>query len=78
MRTRRYAQKSLILRELTQGGTIDKCDTKYLISRRLGDSSFQIDQDSIVRQMYLEDTNKEFIDKFEAEYFSDIFGPTFK
>lgn len=28
--------------------------------------------------MYLEDTNKNLIDKFEAEYFSDIFGPSFK
>lgn len=28
--------------------------------------------------MYLEDTNQSFIDKFEAEYFADIFGASFK
>lgn len=78
MTTRRYNQKSLVLKELTQEGEVDECHVKHLLARRLGESSFQVDEDCIVRQMYLEDTNKTFIDKFEAEYFSDIFGPSFK
>ncbi len=78
MTTKRYTQKSLVLKELTQEGEVDECHVKHLLARRLGESSFQVDDDCVVRQMYLEDTNKSFIDKFEAEYFSDIFGPTFK
>jgi hypothetical protein len=78
METKRYAQKSLVLRELTRQGEVDECHVKNLLARRLAESTFQVDQDSIVRQMYLEDTNQSFIDKFEAEYFADIFGSSFK
>ena len=78
MATKRYTQKSLVLKELTREGEIDEYQVKNLLARKLAESSFQVDQDSIVRQMYLEDTNQPFIDKFEAEYFADIFGPSFK
>ena len=40
--------------------------------------TFRVDEDSIIRQMYLEGTDSKFIDKFEAEYFGDIFGSSFK
>ena len=78
MATKRYTQKSLVLKELTKEGEIDEYQVKNLLARKLAESSFQVDQDSIVRQMYLEDTNQPFIDKFEAEYFADIFGASFK
>lgn len=64
MTTKRYAQKSLVLKELAREGDVDECHIRNLLARKLTESSFQVDEDCIVRQMYLEDTNKTFIDKF--------------
>lgn len=34
--------------------------------------------DTIIRRVYLNNTNKALIEKFHVEYFSDIYGNSFK
>lgn len=78
IQTQKRKQKELVIENLSEEGFIDECDSRILINKKTIDQSFRIDQDCTIRQMYLEDTNKDFIEKFQAEYFSDIFGPSFK
>lgn len=37
-----------------------------------------VEIDSILRKVYLNDTNEDLIQKFQFEYFADIYGNSFK
>lgn len=49
-----------------------------LIKKKLIERNFTINSNGILREMYLTGTNESLINKFEVEYFSDIYGYSFK
>lgn len=38
----------------------------------------KVEVNTIIRKVYLSNTNQALIDKFQIEYFSDIYGNSFK
>jgi hypothetical protein len=53
IRTEKRKQKELILDTLSKEGIIDECDGKNLLNQHINEQTFSIDEDNIVRQMYL-------------------------
>jgi len=64
IKTERKKQKSLVIDSLSKKGVIDECDARKLLYKSTNDNNFKIDDDYIIREMYLADTNKYLIDKF--------------
>jgi hypothetical protein len=78
MKTSRREQKRVVIDSLIKSEIIDKSVGYNLLVRKAENRKFIIDQDCTVRKMYLSGTDKNLIDKFEAEYFGDIYGSAFK
>ncbi len=49
-----------------------------LLHKRLGKKHFRLDEDCTIRKTYMQETNPDLIEKFEAEYFENIYGKAFK
>ena len=49
-----------------------------LLTKRLSEKRIGFDSSWIMRKMFLSDTNEELIKKFEIEYFSSVYGKSFK
>jgi len=49
-----------------------------LIRKKLQEKIFHIDTNGTLRKLFLSDTNEDLIKKFEIEYFSDLYGYSFK
>jgi hypothetical protein len=71
-------QKKLVLRNLIEKGIVDSLQFKELLHKRLGSKIFKLDEDCTIRKTYLQGTNPKLIEKFEAEYFGNIYGKAFK
>ena len=49
-----------------------------LLTTKLADRRTGFDSSWIMRKMFLSDTNEDLIKKFEVEYFSSVYGKSFK
>ena len=71
-------QKKLVLQSLLANKVIDKEQFSDLLHKKLGKKHFRLDEDCTIRKTYMQDTNPKLIEKFEAEYFENIYGKAFK
>ena len=46
--------------------------------KKLQEKVFNIDTNGTLRKLFLSNTNEDLIKKFECEYFSDLYGYSFK
>jgi len=49
---------------MSKEGIIDECDGRCLLNQAINEKTFSIDEDNIVRKMYLGGTTKNLIEKF--------------
>jgi len=71
-------QKKLVLKCLLDKGHIAKEEFQELLHKKLGKKQFKLDENCIIRKTYMQGTNPKLIEKFEAEYFENIYGRAFK
>lgn len=71
-------QKMEIIKYLADNHLITEEEAKMLFSKKVFERNYHINVNWIIRKMFLHDTNEELIKKFEIEYFSDIYGQSFK
>jgi len=68
----------MIINNLYEEGVIDERVVEKLIRKRLHEKIFNVDTNGTLRKMFLSETNEDLIKKFEVEYFSDLYGYSFK
>ena len=71
-------QKAVVIRGMKNRGVIDPAIGKELLHKRLGKKNFKLDEDCTLRKTYLQGTHPQLVEKFEAEYFADLYGKAFK
>ena len=49
-----------------------------MVSSKMVFKKFHIDTHGALRKMYLSETNEDLVRKLEVEYFSDVYGNSFK
>lgn len=71
-------QKTLVIRGLIEREVIREEEGHELLHKSVGDKGFRLDEDCTIRRTYLQGTHPKLIQKFEAEYFGNIYGKAFK
>lgn len=71
-------KKEMILDILTRSSLIDESLGQKIFNNKLIIKKFHIDTHGALRKMYLSATNEDLVRKLEVEYFSDVYGNSFK
>ena len=61
MKTCRREQKALVIQNLVSEGIIDEYDGRAMLTKKITEKSFDVDENCTIRRMYLSDTNKKLI-----------------
>lgn len=67
-----------IIKYLTDNQLISEEEAKSLLSKKVYERNHHINVNWVIRKMFLRETNELLINKFEIQYFSDIYGQSFK
>ena len=70
-------QKTKIIENIVKEGILTQENAANLLTRK-NQKIEGIDVNWIMRKMFLSDTNESLIKKFETEYFSSVYGRSFK
>jgi hypothetical protein len=71
-------QKMEIIKYLADNQLISEEDARLILSKKVFERNYHINVNWVIRKMFLHETNEHLINKFEIEYFSDIYGQSFK
>lgn len=71
-------KKTMIVDCLSANGYIDDVTAEKMVKTKLLVEDFHVDTNGALRKMYLSETNEALIKKLEVEYFSDVYGNSFK
>ena len=71
-------QKAAIIKNMLSKKLITEEMSAKLLTTKLTDRKAGFDSSWIMRKMFLSDTNEDLIKKFEVEYFSSVYGKSFK
>ncbi len=78
MQTTWRQQKILVVGNLIDRKIITPEEGNILIHKSFTTRGFRLDDDCTVRKTYLQGTKDKLVQKFEAEYFGNIYGKAFK
>ena len=68
----------MIINSLVDDSILTKKQGEKLVRQKLQEKKFQIDSNFALRKLFLADVSEDFISKLEIEYFSDLYGYSFK
>ena len=71
-------QKMEIIKYLADNQLISEEEARIILSKKVFERNYHINVNWIIRKMFLHETNEHLINKFEIEYFADIYGQSFK
>lgn len=68
----------MIIKSLVDENIISDEQGERLIKKKLQEKIFHIDTSGVLRKLFASGVNRDLIKKFETEYFSEIYGQSFK
>lgn len=71
-------QKAQIIQNLIDDNIVTEEHGEMLVRKKLQEKVFNIDTNGTLRKLFLAGTNEDLIKKFETEYFSDVYGHSYK
>ncbi len=71
-------KKTMIVDCLSANGYIDDVTAEKMVKTKLLVEDFHVETNGALRKTYLSETNEALIKKLEVEYFSDVYGNSFK
>jgi hypothetical protein len=76
--TSKREQKAMIIGSLIEENVLSEEQGERLVKKRLQEKIFHIDTSGVLRKLFTSNINPDLIRKFETEYFSEIYGHSFK
>lgn len=68
----------MIIKSLVEENVLSDEQGERLVKKKLQEKIFHIDTNGVLRKLFTSDVNRDLIKKFEAEYFSEIYGHSYK
>lgn len=76
--TSKREQKAMIINNMVEENIISEDQGERLVKKKLQEKVFRVDTSGVLRKLFISGINEELVSKFETEYFSEIFGYSFK